>query len=915
MKFWLALSLVAAPLAAQTTGRVVGKVVDAEQGAPVAGAVVEVVGLPAPRRTSTALDGRYFFADVPAGEVGVRVRMIGYGPKLVTGVRVPASGAVTQDIALNAETVQLEELNVTAEAERGSVADALNEQRNSVGVMNAVTAEQIARSPDGDAAAAVQRVSGVTVQDGKYIFVRGLGERYTTTSLNGIRIPSPEPERKVVPLDMFPSGLLQSITTAKTFTPDLPGDFSGAQVNIRTREFPANRQFVLSTSTGFNSRATSKTILRAPNEGLEWLAFGSRDRRLPAVVTAAGGFEPSPSQGQVNAIVGSFRNAWSAPSGSGLPNSSLSFSFGGNDPVIGHRIGYLFSGTYSYGQEIQDQQRRAYAQPGSQPGIVSEIDRFEGATGRASVLLGGLVNLSTNIGSGTRISANTSYNRTADNDARLETGESENLGGAFRINRLRYVERTVLSSQFQGEHRLGSHQSVDWTVARSQVRRNEPDRSEIVYSLDTDLVGNRLPAAWFSASNEGAVRTFAALDEKNLEGQANYTLTVGKPNRPHQLRFGGLYRSTERTADNDSYSIAANLPRAARELEPELIFDGRFSAPGQSFFRVTPLSAGGSYTADDRLAAGYAMFQFYLTAKVELLGGARVERSEVTVRTQPTVGASVTTNPIYTDLLPSLALNYRVSETHTLRFAATQTLSRPEYRELAPVQYREVIGGENILGNAGLKRALIQNYDVRWEWYPNPAEVISIGLFAKRFKDPIERIYQATSGTRVVSFLNAESGRNYGVEFEGRKNLRFVNPKLVNFSAHVNTTVMESRIRIGGGIASKLNDERAMVGQAPYVVNGGLTYTSTNGALSATMLYNVVGRRIVNSAEAPLPDVYEKARQLVDFSLRFPILTGVKGKLDIRNLLDTPFEIEQGTVTREYYKTGRIFTIGLSWQP
>ena len=329
----------------------------------------------------------------------------------------------------------------------------------------------------------------------------------------------------------------------------------------------------------------------------------------------------------------------------------------------------------------------------------------------------------------------------------------------------------------------------------------------------------------------------------------------------------------------------------------------------------SPLSAGGSYSADDKLVAGYGMFQLYLTAKLELLGGARVERSEVTVLTQPTVGASVTTNPIYTDLLPSVALNYRISETHTLRFAATQTLSRPEYRELAPVQYREVIGGDNILGNAALERALIQNYDARWEWYPNPAEVISIGLFAKRFKDPIERIYQATSGTRVVSFLNAESGQNYGVEFEARKNLRFLSPKLLNFSGQLNTTVMKSRIRIGDGIASKLNDERAMVGQAPYVVNGGLTYTSTSGALSATILYNVVGRRIVNSAEAPLPDVYEKARQMVDFSLRFPILTGVKGKLDVRNLLDTPFEIEQGTVTREYYRTGRIFTVGLSWQP
>jgi outer membrane receptor protein involved in Fe transport len=902
-------------LAQETVGRLVGRVLDADQGAPVGGAVVELVGLPSPRRTTTAIDGRFTFSGLPAGELGIRVRMIGYGAKLVTGIRIRGGGVTTQDISLNPEAVQLEELNVTAEAEKGSVADALNEQKNSVGVMNAVTAQEIARSPDGDAAAAVQRVSGVTVQDGKYVFVRGLGERYTTTALNGARIPSPEPERKVVPLDLFPSGLLQSITTAKTFSPDLPGDFSGAQVNIRTRDFPARRQFTISTSAGLNTRATGKDVLRAPASNLEWLAFGSRDRRIPDPVLAAGTFEPAPSQAQINAMVGSFRNVWSAPTGQGIPNSSLGISLGGSDPIAGQTIGYLFSGTYSYGQEIQAEQRRAYALPLTSPGEVSEIDRFAGSTGRASVLLGGLATLSTNIGSGTRLTLNTSYNRTADNDARFETGESENLGGKFEINRLRYVERTVWSNQFQAEHRIGAKQTVDWSVSRTQVGRREPDRSEIVYALDTDPSGNPLPATWFSASNEGAVRTFADLSERSLEAQANYGITVGRTNRPHQIRVGALYRSTDRDADNNSYSIAATLPRSARELPPEQIFDGRFAGSGSSFFRVTPLSAGGSYRAEDQLAAGYAMIQYYLSDKIEVLGGARIERSELTVTTQPTVGAPITTRPAYTDVLPSLSVNYRFTENQALRLSASRTLSRPEYRELSPVQYREVIGGENIFGNPDLRRALVQNYDLRWEWYPNPTEVISVGAFAKRFSDPIERIYLATSGTRIVSFLNAESAENYGVEVEARKSLKFVAKALDNFAGHLNATLIRSRIRIGGGVASKLNDERAMVGQAPYVLNGGLTYTSNSGAFSATVLYNVVGARIVNAAESPLPDVYEQPRNVVDVAVRFPLLNDIKAKLDLKNVFDTPFEIRQGSVVREYYRTGRVLTLGLSWQP
>ena len=905
-----------APLAAQeNAGRITGKVVDASHGTALQGAMIETVGLAVPLKATTGIDGRFTMQAVPAGELGLRIRMIGYGPKLITGVFVAAGATTTQDASLNPETVQLDEINVTAASERGSVASAINEQRNAVGVVSSVTQEEISRSPDSDAASAVQRVSGVTVQDGRYVFVRGLGERYTTTSLNGARIPSPEPERKVVPLDMFPSGLLQSITTSKTFTPDQNGDFSGAQVNIRTREFPAERQVTLSTSFGYNTRATGDRLPRAPTAGLEWLAFGSSERDLPGVVRRFGDFQSSPTQAEMNAMVNSFRNSWSAPTERGRANSAVSFSAGGNDRIFGQTVGSLFSGSYSYNQEIQSSQLRAYAQALDEPGQVREIDRFEGSTGRASVLLGGLANLSTTLGSSSRLAFSGSYNRTADNDARYEEGDSENLGGRFGITRLRYVERRVLAAQLLGEHQVGDRHRIDWTASRSSVARKEPDRSELVYIFDNDPQGNPLAPAWFSASNEGAVRTFADLTETSSEIGAGYTLSLGSSQQPHQLRFGGLYRVTDRVADNTSYSISSTLPRTARELEAESIFDGRFTGPGDTWFRITPLQQGGSYDASDKLAAGYAMLQLYLTDRLELVGGARLEQSRVRVTTLPTVGAPVTSEPEYTDVLPSLAFNYRLAETQSLRISASQTLSRPEYRELSPVQYRDVIGGENIFGNPDLRRALIQNLDVRWEWYPSPAEALSLALFAKRFEDPIERVYLATSGTRAVTFLNAESAENYGVELEARKNLGVLSGALLPFTAHVNGTLMHSRITIGGAGTSRVSDERAMVGQAPYVVNGGLTWTAPSGAASATVLYNVVGRRIVSASEFPLPDTYERPRHLLDFSARFPIAGGLNGKLDLKNLLDSPYEVRQGTVVRERFRAGRIVSAGLSWQP
>ena len=231
----------------------------------------------------TEWTGRYALVGVPAGSQSVTVRMIGYRSKTVSDVVVQAGGATQLDVTLDAAVVELEGIVVSAEVERGSVSRALDEQRTATQIVSAISAEQIRHSPDGDAGQAVQRISGVTVQDGKYVFVRGLGERYTTTSLNNVRIPSPEPERKVVPLDLFPSGLLQSIVTSKTFTPEQPGDLSGAQVDLRTREFPTSRVLSLSLSTGVNDAVTFRPVLAAPRVGAEWWGFAGRDRALPAV--------------------------------------------------------------------------------------------------------------------------------------------------------------------------------------------------------------------------------------------------------------------------------------------------------------------------------------------------------------------------------------------------------------------------------------------------------------------------------------------------------------------------------------------------------------------------------------------------------------------------------------------------------
>lgn len=905
----------ALPASAQGTGRVTGRVLDADGSLPLAGAAVEVEAAGSTFTAQTTLDGRFQIANVPAGVVTIRARMIGYTGKTVTGVTVAGGSVVSQDITLTSQTIQLEEVVVSVDAERGTTVEALGNQRASVNVVNSITSQEIARSPDGDAAAAVQRVSGVTVQEGKFVFVRGLGERYTTTSLNGARIPSPEPERKVVPLDLFPSGILQTITTAKTFTPDLAGDFSGAQVDIQTREFPAERKTVFSFGIGGGEGVTGQSVLRAPSAGAERFTFAAGKRQLPAGLSAI-----DPSSGaiggeQANSILSAFRNVWTAPVGNAPPNSSMGLSVGGSDPILGQRFGYLVSGSYSYGQEIRTDERRAVAKPTGDPEVQLATDQYVGSTGRASALLGGLVSLSTYLGSHSRLALNTSYTRTSDNEAKSELGEDENLGTPLQIDRLRYVERDVLSAQLLGEHQIAPRHFLTWTGSRSAVARREPDRSELVYALDPDPSGAARPGAWLAASSEGAVRTYGNLEESSSELQLSHRVLLGRMDSPVQIKFGGAYRSSDRLASNSSFSIASTLPRTTRELPAEEIFDGRYAQPGDSWFSITALGTGGSYEATETVRAGFAMAQIPLSRTIEVVGGARYERSTTTVTTVPTSGDAVTSRPEYNDILPSLAVNFRLGENQVVRLSASQTLSRPEYRELAPVQYREVIGGENVVGNAELRRALIQNYDFRWEWYPRATEVLSVGVFAKKFDDPIERIYLATSGTRLVTFVNAEAATNYGVELEMRKSLDFLGERFLGFGTFANLTVMHSEIRIGSGLASKVNDKRPMVGQAPYVVNTGLTYSSPSGQFSATALYNVVGARLTSAAEAPLPDILEQPRHLVDLAFRFPVVGTMSGKADFKNLLNAPSEIIQGTVTREYYRSGRTVSVGLTWQP
>jgi len=910
---FLVLALLSVPtaLAAQESGRIVGRVVEAEQGAPLAGAQVELVGTGI--RTVSALDGRYTILNVPAGTASISVRLIGFQPKTVTGLLVSTGKVTEQNVSLSNSVVQIEELAVTAQAEKGSVNQALDEQRNAVNLVNAISAEQMEKSPDREAAQAIKRVSGVTVQDDKYVIVRGLGERYTQTSLNGARIPSPEQERKVVPLDLFPSSMLDAITTSKTFTPEQPGDFAGASVDLRTKEFPAGRKLSFGVGMGFNGAATGKDIVKAPTTGTEWLGYGGSERDIPVDLKNAGNLNGL-SQGEVNSLIGQMRNVWSPNSGGGAPNGGFNAAVGGEDPVFGHLLGYMGSFTYGFAQEVHKDETRGLARNGDTPGTAEPLNTYTGSSAKNSVLWGGMANLSTRLGAGTRLNFNNSYNRTADNEASLLGGPNEEFGQDFSFSRLTFTERSVRSNQLTGEHLIGQRNTINWSVTSSGVTREEPDRSDVGYTAVPNGSGGLKPQAWFGQPRF-ATRTYSDLSENAWDLGAGYRYALGSVSDPVMLKFGGAARFVNRTSESRPYDIINQaLPDADLTKKPEEVFST--ANIDASSFLLRANAFGGNYTADDQVLAGYVQAEVPVSQRLQLVGGARVENWQLDVTSLTTDGTPAVASPRNTDVLPSIAATYRLTSDQNIRASATQTLSRPEYRELSPVPYFEQVGFFVTIGNPDLKRALIQNFDLRWEWFPRAGEVLSIGVFGKHFDAPIEKVIIQAAGTNTLSFVNANSATNLGVELEARKSLDFLGDAFRTVSLFTNATLISSKISIGNeGISAATNPDRAMVGQSPYVVNAGLNWSSPKDGWNASLLYNVAGKRIVEAGSGGLPDAYEQPRSLLDFAIQVPVTPQLRFRADAKNLLDAPYRLTQGDVVRQRYLTGRVFAFGFTWEP
>lgn len=909
-------------------GAVQGRVVSAEDGSALGSAQVRLRG--SDIGTLTDLHGRYRLRGVPPGSYDLVVSVLGFSGKTVTGVAVEPGSVTRLDVTLPPQAVRVRDLRVAVEEERGSAAAVLNLQKQAMSVTDAVSRQEISGLPASNAAEASRHVTGVTVAQGRYVFVRGLGSRYSQTTLNGSPLPSPEPEKSVVPLDLFPAGFLQSLTVQKTYTPDRGADFSGGTVRIETKEYPDQFTAKLSVGSSLNMQSQFRdSFLTYPGGSTDFLGFDDGSRALPGKLRqelgGLGGGQLPNDPGTLERLGEAFLGDLSrfSPSTRATPaNADWSFAVGDRIRLLGDDFGYFVAGNYSNSYSLRtDEVERKWRTTAFDPDLVTQREvqpnvgyRFTRAT--QNVELGGIANFAYRLSRDHQLSLKTLYTRHASDEARTYVGANrEDLGGVLRDERLRFVARDMAWGQLAGEHLLPDGVRVGWRAATARTVRDEPGLREAIYKR-----GFSEPDAPFVLQNTGesARYLFSELTESDLNGEFDVAVPFELfGERDSELEFGiaargrgrdfaarrfrWRFRQGTRITSLDSVLTAENI--SGRLTEANSLVLTELSEPGDT------------YAADDDRYAGYVTLRVPFSRDFTASVGARVERYSLSLRDP---GRGPLADLERTDLFPAMNLKYALSREMNLRAAASRTTDRPEFRELAPFQFTEAASLRQLFGNPGLEPAEISNLDLRWEWFPRPGEVISVSGFYKLLEKPIEQVFVSTAG-EAYSYQNAEDGRLLGAELGFRKRLGLLHDGPGGLTAGGNLSVVDSRVNVRtGGIYDPTNLRRPLEGQSDYAATLSLSYRSPGRGTEAGIFFDVIGERIAAAGGSGQPDIVEQPRPGLDLTFSQFLGPRMELELEATNLLDSPHLWEQSmngiTRVQRRYTTGRTFSLALTFR-
>lgn len=950
-------------LQAQNTGKISGTVVDAEFGDGLIGANVFIDGTA--MGAATDLEGRYIIDMVPEGTYSIVFSSIGYTKQTITGVEVKVGEITKIDIVMNTESFETEEVVISAKAVTNTEAALLAKRQKSISVSDAISAEEISKSGSGDAAAAMKKVTGASVVGGKYVYIRGLGERYSSTMLNGAELPSADPDKKSFQLDLIPGSMLDNINTIKTFTPDKPGSFTGGLVDVSLKSYPEKLQFNLSSSVGYNSIATGNgDFILGSSGGSDYLAMDDGSRDLPDIlgdgtidIDRTNNVDTREQAEELDVISRSFTSSMAPVSATAPVNTSLALSFGNtiNLDVDGtNAIGYF--GSFTWGQNysfIEGGDVGRYKLIGALNQVEGLESEFQGEEmkGTRSIDWGAIANAAWKNPSIGQIKLSYMRTQSGENEGRYMVGyrdrdrSSANSTVSFETRVVSWTERALDNYQIEGDHVIPSLSNLkfDWKASYSLNNQDEPDQRYFfnIYRVNDD--GSKT-YAFDGANSQPLSRYFRDLQESNTSTQLNFSLPFTSwSGFASKIKSGFYYSKVDREYNQKRFDYNENridfgdyngdinalfmdvgiIDSLSRPNRPSrwfgLTMDNEAVKDSTNYFR-----------GDSEIMAGYLMIDLPITQSLRFIGGARIETTNMNSYTLDP--DDETGNLDNTDVLPSLNLVYALDPTMNLRLAYTNTLARPTFRELAPYISFEFVGDFLYIGNPNLKRTLIDNYDIRWEWILNPGEIVALSAFYKNFHNPIETYIDPTfsDDNTLRSVKNVDEAVVYGVEFELRKNLGFLSPYLENFKLGTNFSFVHSAVDVPQEeIDEKIfngdpdpDKTRPFNGQSPFLFNLNLTYDNFETGTSAGLFYFLFGDRLYITGRHATPDVYERGYGTLDFKATQSLFNNFEISLSAKNILDPEqvfsYKLDNGIVNKEFnysaYRIGSSYSISVSYK-
>ena len=853
-------------------GTIRGAIFDESTGEPLYGVSVLV------KETSTGavsdFDGK-FEIQVAPGSYTLQISYISFGTVNLTEVAVE-SGKVTvlSDVLLKSEESELETVTVSAAAIRTTESALMSVKRNAPNLLDGIASATFRQIGDGDAASAVKRVTGVSIEGGKYVYVRGLGDRYTKTVLNGVDIPGLDPDRNTIQMDIFPTNVIDNIVVSKSFTAELPADFTGGVVDIETKDFPEEKTFRLNLSGGLNpSMHFNKNYLTYEGGKTDWLGYDDGTRANPT-----GGRTTIPQYGEVvgnpngakgqefQQLLRGFNKTLGTSAQTSMMDFGLGLSFGNQIARPKATWGYNAALTYKNETEFyQDAQFNLFAKPiDSNETELESLERQVGNYGVNNILLGGLAGIALKTKT-SKYKLNLLHLQNGESKAGLFSFENTNLGANFEATQynLEYSQRGLSSILLSGTHFIkGGSWEVNWKLAPTRSTIEDPDIRFTRFRLPTNTISSEVGLP---------TRIWRNLEEYNVASKIDLTKNLTAFSREAKIKMGGAYTFKYRDFEIQSFQF----PTGATSLDgnPNSILNesNLFSATNRNGVRYNPdfiPNNPNKYEGYVTNFAGYGSFESSPTQNLKAILGLRVEQfNQFYTGTNQTGTLNYDLVEMLDDLdfFPTLNLVWNLKETQNLRFSAARTIARPSFKELSfaeildPITGRTFIGGlfqetanggSEVLWDGNLRSTHINNFDVRWEMFQPKGEMWSLGAFYKTFENPIE-IVQFLSDPGSFQPRNVGNGSVLGVELEFRKSLKFISSSLEKFQWNTNLTLTESQItmsatekrsrqltaREGQTIAAT----RDMAGQAPYIINTGISYSDFSTGWEAGVFYNVQG--------------------------------------------------------------------------